>query len=70
MDKEILEFLNHLYDELRVLRKQMDEVRKKYEEELGEDKRSDSLRLIINRSGLLQFEGSKILMKLEQKAID
>ncbi len=67
MDKEILEFLNHLYEELRVLRKQMDEVRANYEEKVGEDEMSDLLVNIINRSGLIQFQSSKLIIKLEQK---
>ncbi len=67
MDKEILEFLNRLYDELRVLRKKMDEVVSAYEEKVGKDEKSALLESIIERSGLLQFDGLKIMMKLEQK---
>ncbi len=66
MKKKTLDFLNNLYDELRDLRKQMDKVLSKYEEEVGEDEISELLTKTINRAGLIQFRTSQIRMEVEK----
>jgi hypothetical protein len=66
MKKEILGFLNNLIDELQVLRKHMDEVASKYEEKIGKDEMVSLIENIIERSGLIQFKGLQIRMKVEK----